>query len=1564
MPGELRLYARPHPLHDRRVDIEIPAGLTLEQIFALVQPNAVLRRGAAIYIDDWYIPETMWHCVKPRPGRFVQIAAALPRDPGGGGKKSPLRIVLSLAIVAASFAIPTLFPLTAATPILGSLTAGGLITGAISLVGMAALNALMPPQPPKLPEMAGRAIGGGTSPSMTITGLRNAENRYGVIPRVMGTWRWFPPLGAKGYREIIGNETFWRFFCDLGYGPQTLSEHRIGDRPIGELKDVQLETRGTPGQAAVFDGVDDSVGLGSDPKLNVTGALSLLVWFKIAAGAAGPLTIVGWRSAGATTFPFHLEAVESGSNYVLRFSRSVAGVATAIDDTTALARDTWYHGAFVADAAGAWRFKIDGGAGASGTMEAARQSGDDACAIGRADSARFHGTLDDVEIWSRALTDTEIAAKANWRPIKDTTGLVGRWEFDDASAKDVSGNQLDGTIQGGGLSYVEGQTFKDYPVTLFAQSPNQKGYSIRARKEDGDRILDSGPDADEIIVELTALGLVAYNDEAQATERAVDFQIEYQLKGEEAWTTWGTGVVEGTDIAAVAGFSTPIIHTVYSGGNRDVDPVPIGEEIVGYDVTPARLTSLTSNFADKNIRTGDTVTIQGFANPENNGTRTVRGVSTRQLDVSGQFAAEAAGATITVTAQGRSTTIKAATADPYTESVRMVMPKRGDYRIKIKRLTDDSNSDRVRDEFFITAVNTITYRPPVLVPGRTYVAGRVKATGEFNGELDSYNVLSRAMVPVHDGERWLRPQISANQAWYALDFARGEPNKNPCPDSNIDFTSWLDFAVRNDEASQNGKRRHTVNGVVDTRRTARELIAEILATARATIAMPDFKFGVAWEGKQLAPVRMVSPRNSWGWKMTTVFVDRPHALIVQFTNAARNFKEDQVVVYDDGHDEKTAARFETMPVAWLTDRDEAWRMGRYRLADGKLRPRIYENNMDAESMLLERNSLADVAHDVIRVGRGSGQVVSVTKNAEGQAVALTVDELLTLEAGKSYGLKIRRPGGVNIFVNLMFEGATIETRSLVPAAPITAGSTPEPGDHFLFGETGLDSKRLIVSRIRRGPNRSANLSWVDEAPEIDDADRGPIPAYDPGQSFGPVARARPPKPVITSHTSDETAIVKLQDGTLLLRIVVTLSYESGQVAAPGTLEARWRANGSNANWATKSLPADTRVIALDQVEEGVAYEAEFWTTSLDQPGLSSEAARLVHTVVGKITPPPDIPAVLLENGGLKWLYPDQPNDFWGFRVRFKLGVDRNPAGAQSAHPSLAVIASPPFPVNAFPGGTVTVFVWAVDTSGNESLNPAIMIHDAGPPLRDNVLVTVDYRTLGWPGETTGELNAGDLAAAPDPEAFIPAGDDAPFIPAGSSAAFIPADGSGNWGAFEYTAVLDVSQDWLPAQLTLDFEVEGPVAIEYQTDATDVFIPEDDDTPFIPEDDGAPFIPAPPGFMPWPVGVPLRKQPYQFRLSAPGGLTRPRVKQLKAVIDVADVSEVLTDVALTPGGSRLPITKSFRAIVTVGDISIVGAGDAVAVKILDKDADLGPLLAAYDASGTSVATTINATPQGY
>lgn len=254
--GAVRVRAAPHPFKAEAVDHSVEPGRTLEEILEICQADPVLRRHAHIFVGDVHVPRELWARVRPKAGAAIYVRVV--PEGGGGGKKNPLRTVLTIAVIVASFAFGG--PLGAALGI--SKTAGvalGLAEGAlqsaiggaiISVAGNLLINAIAPPAKPKLAQLSGSTAAAAESPTLFVSGTRNQANPFGPVPSVLGKGRMVPPFGAKPYTEVLGDDQYFRGLYTWGYGPLEISDIKIGETPISEFEGVEIETRqGYPGDA-------------------------------------------------------------------------------------------------------------------------------------------------------------------------------------------------------------------------------------------------------------------------------------------------------------------------------------------------------------------------------------------------------------------------------------------------------------------------------------------------------------------------------------------------------------------------------------------------------------------------------------------------------------------------------------------------------------------------------------------------------------------------------------------------------------------------------------------------------------------------------------------------------------------------------------------------------------------------------------------------------------------------------------------------------------------------------------------------------------------------------------------------------------------------------------------------------------------------------------------------------------------------------------------------------------------------------------------------------------------
>ena len=201
---------------------------------------------ARVTIDGRWIDAAQWEHAMPAAGQAVVIRRIPAGGGGGGGGKQTGSLIAMLGVLALAIAAPYLAPAlagfalgagawagtTAALTAFGGL-GGALLTAGVGIGGMLAVNALIPPPRPQLPDLSGNT--GSTSPTLSLTGSSNAFVPYGPIPRIYGRHKIFPPLVARPFTEIKGNKQFLRLVFCCGYGPLAISDLKIGQTPLDPL---------------------------------------------------------------------------------------------------------------------------------------------------------------------------------------------------------------------------------------------------------------------------------------------------------------------------------------------------------------------------------------------------------------------------------------------------------------------------------------------------------------------------------------------------------------------------------------------------------------------------------------------------------------------------------------------------------------------------------------------------------------------------------------------------------------------------------------------------------------------------------------------------------------------------------------------------------------------------------------------------------------------------------------------------------------------------------------------------------------------------------------------------------------------------------------------------------------------------------------------------------------------------------------------------------------------------------------------------------------------------------
>ena len=1062
VPGRVRLTARPHPFGAGRADMAVEAGPTIAEMLEVAQADPVLRRHAAIYLGDHFVPRESWHRVRPKPGTQVTVTVV----PQGGDNAKVLRTVLTIVVIAASvYTGNYVAGLEGSSALLG-----GLAQAAVSIAGTLAINALVPLPKPQLSDLSGDPRSSGF-----LSGSRNRLNLFGVVPRVLGRHRMTPPFAARPFTEVAGDDQFLRILLCWGYGPLTQpAALKIGETAVEEFEDVEVE---------------HVQGFGPDPR----------------AFAPADVDPAGDR----ITVPAHgfLEGqiVEVTSDTALPGGLAASPQIFVPADVNTTAD----------------RISIAGHGLADG--QPVEFETDDALPGGLRSEARYF-------VVGSAQNDFQVSSAPGSAPVDLADGGAGSHGLRaghfvlDAMANDFQletaqgGGVLDLTSQGSGTHTVRRMAER---ITLFTEDVFEQGLSVAL--DETFQVQTTQPEADEISIDITfPAGLVRFEDDGAKRDRSVIVEAEYSLTGRDDWSVGVLGKVFALRTVALAAPPSARVYreaqgesyTVqrqridrvvmdrYSGvltvlrgrtvetavtagtnyGFEPSDPVP--PPTSGFTGRPMALPAHQMGIAQVLRSSGETVVSDSLITDERGPNATdpefgpadfVPGESVppgRSLDIGSG----------TLTFAGVRTVARKASA--IRRSLRFTPPQRGQYDVRLRRTTPEAApGGRIVDQVVWTALRSITQRNPVKMGGLALTALRIKRTDQLEGQIEAINGVVESILPEWNGTDWI-PEPTQNPAAIYREVLQGPANARGLADSRTDLASLQDWHEKNTG------QRFAYNQAVDFPATVLETLAEVAAAGRAAPTLRDGKWGVVVDEPQSVPVQHFTPRNTWGFSGDKTYLKLPHGFRVRFVNELEGWRQDERIVYDDGFGPANASEFEALELPGVTDPELVWRHARFHIGQARLRPETWTFLTDLEAIVCTRGDLVLLTHDVILVGLAAGRIKSVAVDGGGNATELVLDEAAPMEAGKSYGLSIRRPGD-NALTAAVDTTPGEQTRVTL-TTPIPAAQAPSAGDLFGFGETGRETLEVLIKAIEPGDGLTFRITAIPAAPAVHRADVLPL----------------------------------------------------------------------------------------------------------------------------------------------------------------------------------------------------------------------------------------------------------------------------------------------------------------------------------------------------------------------------------------------------------------------------------------------------------------------------------------
>lgn len=671
-------------------------------------------------------------------------------------------------------------------------------------------------------------------------------------------------------------------------------------------------------------------------------------------------------------------------------------------------------------------------------------------------------------------------------------------------------------------------------------------------------------------------------------------------------------------------------------------------------------------------------------------------------------------------------TILGSSTSPVYSSFRFTPKLPGQYKVRVRRISAQGDfTSQTGDDLVWVGITTNLRSDPVLTTKRhVFMELKIQATDQLNGVIQNLSAIVTQPVDVYDPdtETWSR-QVSNNPAWVFCDLLTGEINKKAVDKSRLHLDSLLAWADYCDEVptSPPGQTyvepRFQCNFILDYSSTLQEVLNSVSSAAQASLNIIDGKYGVLVDRLKTVPVQIFTPRNSSNFNSNRFYAPRPHALKIKYIDPNLAWEITECLVYENGYDVTNATEFEELTSFACTNYEQAWRFGRYMLAQNRLRQETISLLVDFENLVCTRGDYVQISQDVMQVG---GRPARVNK-VEGSVI--TIDDGLDIDSGISdWGYTFRSAEG------------EIYTSTMTPLSARTfdldGADLPEIGDLIVLGEVGQLVIDCIVKSIAPNDDMSAQVVLVERANEIFDYEStNTLPDYDPqiSNTFG--LDVRPPA-AVTSLAVDENTW-ECSDTQSGYQYYVKISWDIPAQSAYELFEI-WYNNGAGYR-AVDTTTLKSYKLTLDQSRIGTTMGVKVVAVSVSGKKLHPvEMPEVTFETAFKITPPSDVEgfgiSITQQVLQLVWK-PIEDCDVFKYEIRFS-------PETTDLWPSTVPLQIVDRNVNslAVQARTGAYFIKAVDFAGNKSVNAATIITSI-PALFDLNVIDILNDAPTFPGDS-------------------------------------------------------------------------------------------------------------------------------------------------------------------------------------------------------------------------------------
>lgn len=653
-------------------------------------------------------------------------------------------------------------------------------------------------------------------------------------------------------------------------------------------------------------------------------------------------------------------------------------------------------------------------------------------------------------------------------------------------------------------------------------------------------------------------------------------------------------------------------------------------------------------------------------------------------------------------------TISGKTTSRYQRSYRVPLPAPGPWDIRVRRITPDSTNSALQNKTWWDSYTLLT-EAKLRYPNSALVALEMDASQFQSVPTRGYDMkLCVVSVPVnYDPETrtysgtWngtFKQAWTDNPAWIFYDLLT-HPRYGLgqfIDATQVDKWALYQVAQYCDELVPNGfgglEPRFTCNLYLQTRQEAFAVLQQLASVFRAMLYWREGQV-VAVQDAPSDPVALFTPANviDGAFEYQGAGTKAIHTVaLVQWNDPSDMYRPAIEYVADEAGIACYGVIETNVVAVGCTSRGQAHRLGKWLLYSERLESETITFRAALDAAYVTPGAVIKV-QDPVRAGkRFGGRITSATTSQ------VTLDAPVTLEAGQTYQLSVILPTGAVATSGVTTTAGATSVLSLSPALP----SAPQAGAIWVLAASNLAPTTWRVLAVQEtGDGQTCEIVALAHNPSKYAAieqglklETPPVTALDRGQA-----------PQAPAGLSASESLYRAGPGTIATRL--TASWQQVPFASEYLCELR----GRNVN------------IGYSQTVRGKLTSADFapvepgdytlYVRGISALGVQGQRTSLDVTVQGLAAPPADVTGLTWATEGyairLKWnAVPDI--DVAGYELRV------GPTWASGT--LIAQVAATTYLWQAQATGTLTVWIAAVDSTGNYSQAPtSVSIAIAAPP---------------------------------------------------------------------------------------------------------------------------------------------------------------------------------------------------------------------------------------------------------